>query len=187
MALLNLSLPAIGEASATADQKVRDGLNSIQTTVNGNLDAANLSASTTLAAVGAFSAYRAAALNIGTGTVITFDTEEFDVSGWFDTVTNIGRYTPLMAGYYRLSAQLETAGGAVDTYLRTTLRKNGTPIKYGPLAYQRGSGMTSGLSVAAYANGTTDYFDVSLSTTAGSVALSNGSLGSWFNGELIGK
>lgn len=43
MGLLSLNLPVIGQSSATEDQKTRDALAAIQTVVNGNLDAANIS------------------------------------------------------------------------------------------------------------------------------------------------
>jgi hypothetical protein len=42
MGLLSLNLPVIGQQSATEDQKVRDGLSSIQTLLNGNVDEANV-------------------------------------------------------------------------------------------------------------------------------------------------
>jgi hypothetical protein len=42
MGLLSLNLPVIGQGSATEDQKIRDGLSSIQTVLNGNLDEANV-------------------------------------------------------------------------------------------------------------------------------------------------
>jgi hypothetical protein len=41
MGLLSLNLPVIGQSSATEDQKIRDGLASIQTLLNGNVDEAN--------------------------------------------------------------------------------------------------------------------------------------------------
>jgi hypothetical protein len=42
MGLLSLNLPVIGQQSATEDQKVRDGLSTIQTLLNGNVDEANV-------------------------------------------------------------------------------------------------------------------------------------------------
>ena len=71
--------------------------------------------------VGVFSAYLAAATNLATGTVVPFDTEERDVSNWFDVTTNKGRFTPKVAGYYRLdwmAGGAPAAAQAVNTILR---------------------------------------------------------------------
>src|SRR4051812_43973392 len=88
-------------------------ITSLQATING-LDDANISATAAIQqsklangatgmALGAFSAYRNAALSLATNAVVTYDTELFDVSGWFDTTTSIGRYTPQVPGYYSFS------------------------------------------------------------------------------------
>lgn len=51
-----------------------------------------------------FSAYRNAAFTTGTPSVIEFDTELFDTNSNFDTVTNKGRYTVPVTGFYWFSA-----------------------------------------------------------------------------------
>jgi hypothetical protein len=115
MGLLSLNLPVIGQSSATEDQKVRDALAAIQTDYNGNLTDANISATAgiqqsklangaTGLAVGTFAAYRATAVALATGGTIVFDTEEVDVSGWFDT----GGGTPHASGSHPVVANGST-------------------------------------------------------------------------------
>lgn len=142
------------------------------------------------AAVGAFSAYRNAALNtVGGGVLtITFDVEEFDVSGWYDTSN--GRYTPLIAGYYRLSAAVRIPAVNNATNYRLYVAKGGTPFKelkgeYRPTVAAQP--MTLGGSALVLANGTTDYFQVQVDTTDIAVALNVGGAGlyTYFQGEMI--
>jgi len=95
----------------------------VRTFLNGNITDINLSSSAAISetklatgssglAKGAFSAYRNAALSRTTGQVITFDTEEYDLSSWLDITTNPGRYTPQVPGYYDLKAAATAAPGA---------------------------------------------------------------------------
>ena len=71
--------------------------------------------------VGVFSVYRNAASALATGTKITFDTKEYDPSGWFDT--GAGTWPPKIAGYYRLSWVACAAQPAANS-IYTLLTKN---------------------------------------------------------------
>jgi hypothetical protein len=200
MGLLSLNLPVIGQSSATEDQKVRDALAAIQTDYNGNLTDANISATAgiqqsklangaTGLAVGTFAAYRATAVALATGGTIVFDTEEVDVSGWFDTTT--GRYTPQAAGYYRLSAAAST--NAVITagqFWGIELFKNGSLLKRLQLTTQVTGGGTPHASGShpVVANGSTDFFDIRVNhNTAASPGVAGGAAFCYFGGEMIGR
>lgn len=167
--------------------------------INGQIGDSNLSGSAAIAetklangsaglAKGSFSAYRNAALSLATGAAVVFDTEEFDTSGWFDT-TN-GRFTPQVAGFYRLSWSLR-AGTALtaDVFWGSALRKNSTDLKLGSSAFQRGASLViSQGSHVVQANGSTDFFDVRTDhTVGGATSLQNVAVGTFFGGELVGR
>jgi hypothetical protein len=187
VALLSLNLPVIGQSSATEDQKVRDALAAIQTQVNGNLDATNITAAYAPVAVGAFSAYRTAAQSLGTGARVDFDTEEFDVSNWLVG----GVYTPQVAGYYRFSWNVgSNAAFTVDNFLKADLFKNGVRLKSGQeMNFRTGAaGVVSVGCALAQANGTTDAFDIRIThNQGGTVAIFTGLADSYFQGELVGR
>src|SRR3954471_17427710 len=70
----------------------------------------------------AFSADRNAAVSYTTSSPVVFDTEEFDLSNWFDPTT--GRYTPQIPGYYRLNWCLTAnAALAAGVYWHAALLK----------------------------------------------------------------
>jgi hypothetical protein len=206
MGLLSLNLPVIGQSSATEDQKIRDALAAIQTDSNGNVTDANISATAAIQesklangvngmSRGAFYAYRNAAQSIPTGvvtpTLVNFNAERFDVSGWFDTVTNIGRFTPQVAGTYRFSWLVKAGTTPVaGTAWETVLRKNGADEAYGQVNWQTGAALnvSSGGSAEAQANGTTDFFEVFVQQNSG-VAVNTAAQASfvYFCGELVGR
>lgn len=116
-------------------------------------------------AVGAFHAHgtvNQVDIPHATFTKVLFPSEEAaDVSGWYDAANS--RYAPQRAGYYAISTKIHL-GPTVDAK-RTVLSlfKNG--VRYKDLSYQHTSGAQPDIGVAgavsrAYANGTTDYFEV---------------------------
>ena len=124
----------------------------------------------------AFSAYyTGAGQNIASGAYvkIALNTENFDTNNNFDSTTNY-RFTPTVAGYYQISAQVTL--GAIGTPGRgnTIIYRNGTQYKSGNLTLGNGSNnVGSALSVLIYFNGSTDYVELyafqnssSTSTTA---------------------
>jgi hypothetical protein len=107
----------------------------------------------------AFSAVMASNQSV-TGSVTTkiaFAVEQFDTNNNYDTSTY--RFTPTVAGYYQFNLGL--ISNSVDLS-QLTLYKNGSAI-YG--AYPS---TTAGLNLSAvvYANGSTDYFEVYVLTSA---------------------
>jgi hypothetical protein len=114
----------------------------------------------------AFSASKSTSQNISTGTQtkVAFDSEEFDTASCFDTSTN--RFTPNVAGYYYINANIRfnlgTVSGNGEYYI--SIYKNGTQFKRG---FNRGisspptgANILLGISSLVYANGTTDYFEI---------------------------
>jgi hypothetical protein len=111
---------------------------------------------------------------------VAFTSKTYDVSSWFDVVTNVGRYTPLTQGYYRLSSTIFTTSTNV---LQAIIYKNGSPYLYGAYGSTAGATGSAHVNGLVHTNGTTDFFEVfalSTATTAASGAKC------FFAGELIG-
>lgn len=139
-------------------------------------------------ATGAFSAYRSTAVSNATATVVVYNTELFDVSSWFNNTTGI--YTPLTAGYYLLSAGVwANTALTASAWWQCRLQKNGTDLHAGNVEYQAGTvqtPLTTG-SWVVQANGSTDNFKITISHNQGvAVALAVGTVGTFFQGHLIG-
>jgi hypothetical protein len=141
-------------------------------------------------AASSFMAYRAAALSLATGEVITYDSKEWDPDGCFNTST--GAFRASRAGVYRLSACALQTGLADQQFFGLRIYKNGAAHRY------LGRGTESGQSVAAVGSGSTlvraaqgDYFQVVVqhnhATAPGTLALSVGSEFCWFSGEYVGR
>jgi hypothetical protein len=116
---------------------------------------------------------------------VTFGTETFDTNGNFSS----SRFTPTIEGYYQLNATVRLSGNSGTGECMIILYKNGSE-------YARGtneSGTEQGqnfwsmqVSDIAYANGSTDYFEIYIqqgsatnrTTTAGTTI-------SYFSGSMI--
>lgn len=134
-----------------------------------------------------FHAYRSAALVLATNPqVIVFDAELFDTGGWFDTGN--GRFTPQVAGYWRLTWR--TAIGshpASSSLMAADLHRNGVAVSVGQVTRSTaGEPQSSGGSMVVAANGSTDYFTVSLGSWVGA-SLAVGAAATFLCGELIGR
>jgi len=206
MGQISLTLPTVGAPNTTEDVKVRNALQAIQTDYNGNLSESNFAAGALTEAKmatganglakGCFRAFRNAALSLVTGSVVPFDNDatagnSWDVSSWFDTVTNIGRYTPQVAGYYEFNAHVFMVPvGTGGNWIALALYKNsvqysqfGTVMLGGTTTLQTGGG-----GVIAQANGTTDFFEVVLNHNFGSTqSVQTGTGSTYFAGKLIGR
>jgi hypothetical protein len=136
----------------------------------------------------AFSAYKTTdqSISSSTQTLITFGSEDFDTNNNFAS----SRFTPTVAGYYQINAELQLAATAA-TLSRgyANIYKNGSQIK-------NGSGISSGgaiteffstVSCLIYMNGSTDYLEVYayITGTSPTVYSSGSGAPSWFNGCLV--
>jgi len=121
----------------------------------------------------AFSAYASAdqnSISSNVPTKVNFANEEYDTNSNFAS----NRFTPTVAGYYQLTYRISTGA----QYGIAQLFKNGTA--YGVSCSIQGYGQgydscTLGSSLV-YANGTTDYFEVYIIISSGSLKI-NGSVG----------
>ena len=137
----------------------------------------------------AFSAYATSNQSISalTNTKVIFQAEDFDTASAFDSTTNY-RFTPQVAGYYQINANINFQNTA--TYVYIMLAKNGGIIKTLAYAASSSSFFTAlAGSCVVQMNGSTDYLEmyayagVSLSLVPNNV--SSGNTGVNFNGALI--
>jgi len=138
-----------------------------------------------------FSAYLAAGsgaktMTNGAFTKIPFDTEEYDVGGYYDAATNY-RFTP-PAGKYRFEARSGTLSAMGDqNRVSLGLYKNGTIWKILDDVYASGTAApVLGGGCDADASGT-DYFEVFLrQSTGGDKTITGTQADCWFSGSRIG-
>jgi hypothetical protein len=137
----------------------------------------------------AFSAYPATAQTISTNvtTKVNFGTESFDTNNNFAS----SRFTPTVAGYYQINAQLSFSGtGAYNYYFTNYLYKNGSSSLGTIVAILQlgsGGGFSIPQSNLIYMNGSTDYLEVYTYmydyTTSGTVTITTANTS--FNGTLV--
>ena len=131
----------------------------------------------------AFSAYQTSNQSVSNAsyTKITFTTEEFDTGNCFAS----SRFTPTVAGYYQLNSQVQWLNAVVGRFL-VHIHKNGTYYKRGTDINATNFGGI--VSTLAYANGTTDYFEVYVYQQSGSSLSTDNSYDqtvTWFNGCML--
>jgi len=82
-----------------------------------------------------FSVYRAAAYTTinSAGTVFPFDTKLFDTGTNIDVVTNKGRFTAPIAGFYYFSGGVYTTSSTAGSSYTVYIYKNGSTVKSGEL------------------------------------------------------
>lgn len=159
---------------------------------DGAISSAKLGNLATVKGIGAFRAYRNAALSLATAGVVVFDTETFDHSNWFD-VGN-GRFTPQVAGYYRVHGQIRAnaALGAVNRFWQARVLKNAVLHSNGSraIAHTDVAGLTTVFNDIVSLNGTTDFVEIQIEhDTGGSAALAVGTAPSptFITGQLVGR
>ena len=156
MASINASTSGAGGVITTADNTGTLQLQSGGTTI------ATISSTgiTTQVGAPAFSAYQSSGqtgISSLTETKITFTTEEFDTNNNFAS----SRFTPTVAGYYQINAQVVMTTAATNAVLMTTIYKNGARVKSGSVS----TGSTylypqANTATIIYCNGSTDYLEV---------------------------
>ena len=117
-----------------------------------------------------------------TQTVVTFEVEDFDSNSAFDLSTE--RFTPQVAGKYYLYASLRWDTDVDFDISYLTIRKNGTDMfmgSHGNKYYD----FTKTFGIAE-ANGSSDYFDVTIQHNRGSsLSTQGGDYGNYFGGYRI--
>lgn len=157
-----------------------------------SLTSVKLSNTATVKGVGSFRAYRNSALSLSANGVVVYDTETWDHSNWFDVGT--GRFTPQVAGYYRISGQVRAsvALGAVNRFWQARVLKNATLQSHGSraIAHTDVANLTTLFNDIVLFNGTTDFLEIQIDHDVGAgVALSVGNNPSptFIAGQLVGR
>lgn len=96
-------------------------------------------------------------ITLNVDTKIVFGSEYFDTNSNYDSSN--GRFTPTVAGYYQLNAQLYFPANS-SSYATIAFYKNGTSIATSATASQTYVAPCPNLSSVIYLNGTTDYVEV---------------------------
>lgn len=133
----------------------------------------------------AFSAYNSSVTSLANNlfTKVSFQTEEFDTTNSFDSVTNF-RFQPAIAGYYQVNGcvgTVQTAG-----ILISSIFKNGGEFKRGAAVPGNGVASVSSVFALVFLNGNTDFLEIAAFHTAGfSVNTSNSLLSTYFQAFLV--
>ncbi len=132
-----------------------------------------------------FSVYRSAAYNTvnAAGTVFPFDTKLFDTGTNVDVVTNKGRFTAPIAGFYFFSGGVYLSSSTAASSYTVYIYKNGAIVKCGELhAPDTVAGLLF-LGNAFLQLAANDY--VELAYYAHGEAANTGATGSFFEGFLV--
>ena len=138
----------------------------------------------------AFSAYANTTLQTitsGSQQKVLFQTEEFDTNNNYAN----SRFTPTVAGYYQLNAEVRLDGTSGTGEMMIVIYKNGTEYKRG--TNQQGTQIATNfwamqVSSLVYANGSTDYFEIYVQQGSGgnvTVTAVNNPAITWFNGCMV--
>jgi len=109
-----------------------------------------------------FSAYQSTQQTIATATLtkVQLQSKEFDTNSNFDNTTNY-RFTPTVAGYYKVSGQVNFSGGFAIQNIFATIYKNGTEFKRGTrVSCVAGTAVGVVVSALVSFNGSTDYIEL---------------------------
>jgi hypothetical protein len=129
----------------------------------------------------AFSAYKATNQSItnSVATKMVMDTEEFDTNNCFDSTTNY-RFTPTVAGYYQVTAQITP--NTTTTVGWAYIYKNGSAAKQNiTFAGNTGTNVTA----IIYMNGSSDYLEFYGYLTGTSPATVGGSTWTYFQAAMV--
>lgn len=135
----------------------------------------------------AFRAYIDGAQTITSGSQqkVTFGTETFDTNSNFASST----FTPTVEGYYQLNATVRISGSSGTGEIMLTIWKNGSEYARGTNedgTEQGANWYSMQVSDIAYANGTTDYFEIYIQqTSGGNRDTTAGTNISYFSGVMV--
>lgn len=182
--LIQAGQSCFGEQPSAAKWNI---LGSNDASFNDGTGIANLTIGATTAVENSykFSVYRNAAQNGGNAAfaLVQFDTKTFDTGTNVDVVTNKGRFTAPIAGFYHFDAWLTFAAASADGYI-VAIYKNGSILRQGNQGFYAGStttgaGVSANLSLAA-----NDYIEIYLRNGGGAITVGN-SIRNYFEGFLI--
>jgi hypothetical protein len=131
----------------------------------------------------AFSAYLSAdQTTTSTATTkVAYDVEVFDTNNNFAS----NRFTPTVAGYYQVNANMAGQSSATLTVLIGNIYKNGSAYRTNPLINTT-SNTRGSVSDLIYMNGTTDYLEIYVRLDGtGTLAFASGAAASSFSASLV--
>ena len=139
-----------------------------------------------------FSAYLSSTTNVtnNTSTKVVFDVVEYDSHNYYSSST--GRYTPLIAGYYRFDFRIGHNGTTLTQFI-TDLNLNNVKRIRGNRILGISATTTAGVGFASsgvvYMNGTTDYVEVygTVAASSGTAFYGINNSETFFQGQLIKK
>jgi hypothetical protein len=135
----------------------------------------------------AFRAYIDGSQTISSGSQqkVTFGAETFDTNSNFAS----SRFTPTVEGYYQLNATVRISGSSGTGEIMITIWKNGSEYARGAneSGTEQGAGWYSmQVSDLAYANGSSDYFEIYIQqTSGGNRDTTAGANISYFSGSMV--
>lgn len=171
----------------TNDAGFNDGTNIVAGAINNTHIAANALLASKFFIPYKFLCYRSAAESVTNTGRILFDTKIFDTGSNLDVVTNQGRFTAPVAGFYRFSGAY-TVNPAGSTIYRAGLYKNGTEYIGGSQITTPSAATTSMYDITSPSIqlAASDYVELFLQTgyVGGIQTLVVGQLNCWFGGEI---
>jgi len=116
----------------------------------------------------AFSAYPNTGTSVATATQtkVTFDVENFDTNSYFSS----SRFTPLIAGYYQITASIRFGSSTLNTGSAFILHiyKNGSVYQTAGAGVQTGGFVFPSINGLVYCNGSSDYIEIYAYQNSGS-------------------
>jgi hypothetical protein len=134
-----------------------------------------------------FSAYRNASLSL-TNTawnLVAMDTKLFDTSTNVDVVTNKGRFTAPVAGFYQFNLSAGIASLADGNLMSVALYKNGVQFIVGDQGQDRNSVSAVGSVAALLQLAANDYIEPYIYNGGTGLSLYNGATVNMFSGFLV--
>jgi hypothetical protein len=111
----------------------------------------------------AFSAYQSVgtsqSIPNATFTKVVFQSEQFDTNSNYDSTTNY-RFTPTVAGYYQVSAQVNFSSMAATGTVFVDIQKNSNTEKRGQRITPTANNIALIVTALVYMNGSTDYLEI---------------------------
>jgi len=134
-----------------------------------------------------FSVYRNAAQNTtgGSYAVVLFDTKTFDTGTNVDVVTNKGRFTAPIGGFYHFDAMAGIPASSSTTIVGLALFKNGSAISYGSQSGTTGgTGSQHATASELLQLSANDYVEIYLFCNA-TTSIEVGATTCHFSGQLV--
>lgn len=181
-----ISVTNINDGDAVTAASVNNQINTIVNDYNGGITAANLASNavtdakitannllaTKFSNLYKFNVYLTAAQNVGTAaTMVLYNAKNFDTGSNVDIVTNKGRFTAPVAGFYQFNATIATTAAGAGTNIVIQLYKNGSAVYQGNNISATAGSNPGGVIATLLQVSANDYFEVFVLTGTAAKAL----------------